>query len=410
MLERVIDEEPEPPDVLTAIRPLAQLGVDVGAVQAAVDRYLSLSEGDWHPDDWRRSHPDFPRKYAAAAYIFTREDLGIYRVLGTAMHDTVGRAVGPGGVSPRMRACLPLIKLLDVGLVEAARLWGFFEGETLRGVKYAWPRPDVGGHDPTRHFPTGREFHWFEFNSSSRDPMVMYRPYFCGRRGPRTIFYIQSCEGVSIKKFSAIPDEDEVLFRPLSRFRVTGCTKHLTEGDLRDDVHPDNGFPDRVQLQQLPSHQEPAVGQLNGQRAVNVLKMVAVWVRMVAVWVLQMVLVLCGTVFGYFFVMEQVFGFSRSKNTDAILGILMVGTIMATTVIWWAPSVGGKKACAMAIAVASAMVWGSWPEKREKPAPTPIRSTDQLYGWAGWCVCGCVGVWVCAHACTRVRRGLQDIM
>ena len=53
-------------------------------------------------------------------------------------------------------------------------------------------------HDPERHFPTGREFHWFEFNSSATDPQVMYRPYFCGRRGPRTIFYIQSCEGVSV--------------------------------------------------------------------------------------------------------------------------------------------------------------------------------------------------------------------
>ena len=174
------------------------------------------------------------------------------------MHDTA-RGAGPGGVSPRMRACLPLIKLLDVGLVEAAILWGFFVGQTLRGVKYAFPRPTAADHDPERHFPTGREFHWFEFNSSATDPQVMYRPYFCGRRGPRTIFYIQSCEGVSVKKFSAIPDEEEVLFRPLARFRVTGCTKMLTEGDLRDDVHPDNGFPDNVQLQQLPVFDPMAV-------------------------------------------------------------------------------------------------------------------------------------------------------
>ena len=51
------------------------------------------------------------------------------------------------------------------------------------------------------------------------------------------------------------------MFRPLARFRVTGCTKLLTEGDLRDDVHPNNGFPDNVQLQQLPMFDPMAVLQ-----------------------------------------------------------------------------------------------------------------------------------------------------
>ena len=257
-LGRLIAEEPEPRDLPAAIGPLAQLGVDVAAVQAEADRYLGLAEVDWHADDWRRSHPEFPGQYAAAAYIYTHEGLGVYRVLGEAMHDGA-RGAGPGGASPMMRACLPFIKLLDAGLVEAAIVWGFFVGQTLRGVKYAFPRPTAADHDPERHFPAGREFHWFEFNSSATNPQVMYRPYFCGRRGPRTIFYIQSCEGVSVKKFSAIPDEEEVLFRPLARFRVTGCTKQLTEGDLRDDVHPDNGFPDNVQLQQLSTFDPMAV-------------------------------------------------------------------------------------------------------------------------------------------------------
>jgi hypothetical protein len=257
VLRRLIDEAPEPRDIPTVIRPLAQLGVDVAAAQAEVDRYLSLQEADWHPDDWRHSHPEFPPQYAGAAYMYTHEHLGIYRVLGEAMHD-VARGAGPGGASPSLRACLPLIKLLDVGLVEAAIVWGFFVGQTMRGVKYAFPRPTAADHDPERHFPTGREFHWFEFNSSATDSQVMYRPYFCGMRGPRTIFCIQSCEGISVKKFSAIPDEEEVLFRPLARFRVMSCAKMLTEGDLRDDVHPNNGFPDNVQLQQVPTF-EPMV-------------------------------------------------------------------------------------------------------------------------------------------------------
>ena len=253
-LRRLIDEAPEPQDLPTAIGPLAQLGVDVAAALDKVDRYLSLPEADWDRDDWRHTHPEFPPQYAGVVYMYTDEGLGIYRVLGAAMHDTARRAD-----SPSMRACLPSIKLLDVALVEAAIVWGFFEGQTLRGVKHAFPQPTVADHDPQRHFPAGREFHWFEFNSSATNSQVMYKGYFCGKRGPRTIFTIQSCEGVSIKKFSAIPDEEEVLFRPLARFRVTSCTKMLTEGDLRDDVHPNNGFPDSVHLQQLPTFDPMAV-------------------------------------------------------------------------------------------------------------------------------------------------------
>ena len=113
--------------------PLAQLGVDVPVAQATVDRFLSLPEVDWHADDWRRSHPAFPRKYAGVLYMYTDEQLGIYRVLGEAMHDAA-RGAAAAGVAARMRACLPLIKLLEVALQEAAIYWGFFVGQTLRGA------------------------------------------------------------------------------------------------------------------------------------------------------------------------------------------------------------------------------------------------------------------------------------
>ena len=60
----------------------------------------------------------------------------------------------------------------------------------------------------------------------------MYRDHFCGRTGPRTVFTIRSCEGVYVKPFSAFPDEEEVLCRPLAQFRVTGCTRRLLPADL----------------------------------------------------------------------------------------------------------------------------------------------------------------------------------
>ena len=51
------------------------------------------------------------------------------------MH-TNARATGPGGVSPAFRAVLPFAKLLDVGLEEAAIVWGCFVGQVFRGVKF----------------------------------------------------------------------------------------------------------------------------------------------------------------------------------------------------------------------------------------------------------------------------------
>ena len=254
VLNRLIADEPEPATLNLAIAPLADVGVDVVAVLATVNRFLDLAQADWHRDDWRHTHPGFPGKYAGVAHIYTLQDPNVYTALGAAMH-SINRSAGPGGVSPEMRACLPFIKLLDVALIEAVIVWGFFTGETLRGVKHAFPQPTVADHDPKRHFMpngVGRELHWLEFNSSATNPQVMYRPYFCGRQGKRTLFTVQSVEGVSIKKFSALPDEEEVLFRPLARFKVTGCTKLLTAGDLRDDA-AQPGFPDQVQLQQLPT-------------------------------------------------------------------------------------------------------------------------------------------------------------
>eukprot|EP01043_Picozoa_sp_COSAG02_P047796 COSAG02_NODE_4620_length_5156_cov_2.045284_1_plen_557_part_00 len=255
--------EPEPGDVPTALAPLAAFGIDVNAVLRATAIYQSAPEADWHPDDWRRSHPKFPPQYALVIYVYTMQDPNVYGPLGSALH-APDRDSGPGGVSPRVRAFLPLSKLLDVALVEAARVWGPYVGQVFRGVKYAFPEPTLALHDPVGYFPSGhqpggppaRELNWFEFNSSSTRFDVMYREWFCGKSGPRTVFTIQSIEGVSIKRFSAFPDEDEVLFRPLARFRVTGSVKKLTPADLGPSPPASGGFPDDVMLQQLPSLQE----------------------------------------------------------------------------------------------------------------------------------------------------------
>eukprot|EP01046_Picozoa_sp_COSAG06_P013167 COSAG06_NODE_792_length_12273_cov_19.284048_1_plen_502_part_00 len=250
-LGREIEAQPVPASIEEAIEPLRRVGVNVAAVQAAADRLERKSPADRSPTDWRHTHPDFPLLYALAMHIYTLQDPNVYTRLNRAMYDTPNRGNGPGGISAELDACLPFIKLLDVALVEAAIAFGFFVGQVFRGVKHAFP--SAAAHDPERYFPVGRELPWFQFCSSSEKFDVMFRPWFCGRTGPRTIFKVRSCEGVSVKPFSAMPDEDEVLFRPLARFRVTASTRQLLPTDLQDPPAPANqaGFPDDVQLVQL---------------------------------------------------------------------------------------------------------------------------------------------------------------
>jgi hypothetical protein len=127
-----------------------------------------------------------------------------------------------------------------------------------RGVKWAFPRcgalPDgswVTEHDPESAFPVGHRFFWYEFKSSAQDFAVMYLACFCGEAGPRTIFTILACEGYRIQVFSHLPNEAEVLFRPLSQFEVVAAQKRLAPQHLLQNAAK-GGFPDEITLKQLP--------------------------------------------------------------------------------------------------------------------------------------------------------------
>jgi len=248
-LPGLIEAQPLPQSIPEAIETLDQVGVNVAAVQEAANRLERKIPAERSLTDWRHTHPDFPLLYALAMHIYTLQDPNVYTQLNMAMYDTLNRGSGPDGVSQNLRACLPFIKLLDEALKEAAIVFGFFAGQVFRGVRHAFPSPDA--HDPVAHFPVGRELQWFQFCSSSTKFGVMYHPWFCGKSGPRTVFTIQSCEGVSVKPFSAMPDEEEVLFRPLARFRVTSSAKKLTPADLVLNPPANGGFPDDVALTQL---------------------------------------------------------------------------------------------------------------------------------------------------------------
>jgi hypothetical protein len=99
----------------------------------------------WHVDDYRRTHPEFPPRYAHAINAYSLQDPRLYAALGAALHSPE-RANGPGGVSESIRRWMPYVKLLDMAVEEAGVVWGCFIGRTNRGVKYAFPQPTVAAH------------------------------------------------------------------------------------------------------------------------------------------------------------------------------------------------------------------------------------------------------------------------
>ena len=202
---------PLPATFPDAVACLEGVGVDVAAVRARVAAWLALPAANRHASDWRRDGVAFSPEYAGAIHAYTLPDPAVHTMLNGLLHDTAHRAGGPadGGISPALRTCLPFIKFLEAALEAAVRAWGAYQGSCYRGEKWAFPSPQQ--HDPEAHFFDGREFSWCEFKSSSMTFDTMYQPVFCGRFGPRTIFTIKACtEGVPIKRFSAVPAEEEV--------------------------------------------------------------------------------------------------------------------------------------------------------------------------------------------------------
>ena len=223
-LRAVIETVPVCATLDDAIAPLAALGLDLGAVR----RYARGARPELRVALRAHGITEYGEERALTIRVYTVEDpFALYRLINGEMHSP-DRGSGPGGISVGLRACFPYIKLLWVSLEELPPQF-HFSGRCQRGVKWAFPTPQVheparaGDHDPEAYFYEGREFYWFEFKSSSTQFGVMYDDCFCGDRGPRTIFTIEGVTCYLIKIFSAMQREEEALFLPLTAWRRKMC-------------------------------------------------------------------------------------------------------------------------------------------------------------------------------------------
>ena len=268
-LQKVLDEEPIAASLKEAARTLP--GVDQDDLEAIIDGQSEAWGDELHlPEGRFRLPTSYPVDYAIAIHIYTLEDPRVYAVVNHAMFNPSRRKPGaPSHISDELRACLPFIKFLDAALAALPAEY-VFRGEVRRGVKWVFPKPE--SHDPEAYFAPGAKLCWYEFKSTSKQQELMTREQFCGiDAGPRTIFTVQACRAYDIARFSFYQGEQseyEVLFRPLSLFKVVHSQKNIIDPRKKAELEASgyhgmgaiqrSGFPDAISLEQLGGEQSAA--------------------------------------------------------------------------------------------------------------------------------------------------------
>ena len=107
----------------------------------------------------------------------------------------------------------PLIWRLDQALLRLPE----YTGKLFRGLPV---RFDAGGYE------VGGRLRWPAFSSSSAARSVA-NEFVAGDHG--TLFFLQSRSARAIRAFSHFPDEEEVLFRPNTEFRITATLYNVSE-------------------------------------------------------------------------------------------------------------------------------------------------------------------------------------
>ena len=186
-LRKLINATPVANSVMESLRPLEVLGVDMEELAFILEDTRGEMQ---HKLTVLKISDTYSADFALSIHVYSLDNPSIYGIVNGEMYSPQ-RDQGPGGISNRLRACLPYIKYLCVALEQLPEQF-VFSGRCLRGVKWVFPNTD--DHDPEQYFHTGKKVTWYEFKSTSRKMELMYEPRFCGKDGARTIFDIEACK------------------------------------------------------------------------------------------------------------------------------------------------------------------------------------------------------------------------
>lgn len=77
--------------------------------------------------------------------------------------------------------------------------------------------------DLTRDYRKGETIIWWGFSSCTSTMTALENEQFLGSTGDRTFFTIECANGKDVKKYSIVPNEDEILLPPARLFQIVSC-------------------------------------------------------------------------------------------------------------------------------------------------------------------------------------------
>ncbi|CAM4817974.1 unnamed protein product [Rotaria magnacalcarata] len=152
-----------------------------------------------------KKHCHFPSEHgltqdqSAAVYIYTMEwgDTTLYRVLNKALRSEDRQA---------LKIWFPYMKLFDTALDKLPTV----KEAVWRGVSL-----DIG-----KHFTKNQIVTWWSVNSCSLSPHVIKT--FLGKSPNSTLFLIEAINGKKVSAYTEFQNEEEVILRMGTEFRVKG--------------------------------------------------------------------------------------------------------------------------------------------------------------------------------------------
>jgi hypothetical protein len=189
------------------------------------------------------SEHSLSKDQSAAIYIYTMEwgDTTLYRVLNKALRSENRQA---------LKIWFPYLKLFDTAL----DLLPTVKGALWRGISL-----NIG-----KNFVNNQVVTWWSVNSCSSSVNVIKN--FLGNENNSTLFLIEAIHGKSVSSYTEFENEDEVILRMGTRFRVKGDPLdqsngahivHMVEEDENDDDTPISSM-EKMSVTPKASNQTPS--------------------------------------------------------------------------------------------------------------------------------------------------------
>ncbi|CAF1234337.1 unnamed protein product [Rotaria sp. Silwood1] len=168
-------------------------------------RFINIAKRDAHfPSEHGLTHDQ-----SAAVYIYTMEwsDTTLYRVLNKALRSKNRLA---------LKIWFPYLKLFDTALNKLP---------TVKDVVWRGVPLDIG-----KHFIKNQIFTWWSINSCSSSVKIIES--FIGNNKNATFFLIEAVKGKNISGYTEYKNEDEIILRMGSQFRVKSDVLKQSNGSL----------------------------------------------------------------------------------------------------------------------------------------------------------------------------------